>query len=79
MEGSARLLRCVTDQRGEKRSGAIASMGGDDARNSGWRRIVIEEHVTEREAVLEQIESSWSRQRRRPTAAEVDRWLEPGR
>ena len=42
-------------------------------------REVIEEHVTEREAVLEQIESSWSRQRRRPTAAEVDRWLEPGR
>jgi len=42
-------------------------------------REVIEEHVTEREAVLAQIEASWGKQRRRPTAAEVDRWLEAGR
>lgn len=42
-------------------------------------RDVIEEHVTEREAVLEQIEASWSELRRRPTATEVDRWLETGR
>jgi hypothetical protein len=42
-------------------------------------REVIEEHVAEREAVLEQIEASWGQQRRRPTAAEVDRWLETGR
>lgn len=42
-------------------------------------REVIEEHVSEREAVLDQIEASWSEQRRRPTAAEVDRWLETGR
>jgi plasmid stability protein len=42
-------------------------------------REVIEEHVTEREAVLGQIEDSWSGQRRRPTAAEVDRWLDTGR
>jgi plasmid stability protein len=42
-------------------------------------REVIEEHVTEREAVLEQIEASWGEQRRRPSAAEVDRWLEAGR
>jgi len=42
-------------------------------------RQVIEEHVTEREAVLAQIESSWGEQRRRPSAAEVDRWLETGR
>jgi plasmid stability protein len=42
-------------------------------------REVIEEHVSEREAVLEQIEASWGEQRRRPTAAEVDRWLETGR
>jgi hypothetical protein len=40
---------------------------------------VIEEYVTEREAVLEQIEASWSEQHRRPTAREVDRWLETGR
>jgi len=42
-------------------------------------RELIEEHVAERGAVLEQIEASWSEQRRRPTAAEVDRWLETGR
>jgi plasmid stability protein len=42
-------------------------------------RDVIEEHVAEREAVLAQIEAGWSQQRRRPTAAEVDRWLDAGR
>ena len=42
-------------------------------------REIVEEQVSEREAVLRQIEASWSRQRRRPTAAEVDRWLETGR
>ena len=42
-------------------------------------REVIEEHVGERQAVLDQIEASWTQQRRRPTAAEVDRWLETGR
>jgi plasmid stability protein len=42
-------------------------------------REVLEEHVAEREAVLRQIEASWSEQRRRPTAAEVDRWLDTGR
>ena len=42
-------------------------------------REVIEEHVAERQAVLAQIEASWVEQRRRPTAAEVDRWLDTGR
>jgi plasmid stability protein len=42
-------------------------------------RELIEEHVSERQAVLEQIEASWGNQRRRPTATEVDRWLETGR
>jgi plasmid stability protein len=42
-------------------------------------REIVEEQVSDREAVLRQIEASWSRQRRRPTAAEVDRWLEAGR
>lgn len=42
-------------------------------------REIIEEHVSERQAVLEQIEASWGGQRRRPTAAEVERWLESGR
>ena len=42
-------------------------------------REVIEEHVAEREAVLTQIEASWTEQHRRPTAAEVDQWLDAGR
>jgi plasmid stability protein len=42
-------------------------------------REIVEEQVSDREAVLRQIEASWSRQRRRPTAAEVERWLEAGR
>lgn len=42
-------------------------------------RQLIEEHVAEREAILEQIEASWGEQRRRPSAAEVDSWLEVGR
>ena len=42
-------------------------------------REVIEEHVAERESVLTQIEASWTEQRRRPTAAEVDQWLDAGR
>jgi plasmid stability protein len=42
-------------------------------------REVIEEHVAEREAVLTQIEASLTEQRRRPTAAEVDQWLDAGR
>ena len=41
-------------------------------------REVLEEHVTEREAVLRQIEAGWDEQRRRPTASEVDRWLDTG-
>jgi plasmid stability protein len=42
-------------------------------------REVIEDHVAEREALLDQIEAGWGEQRRRPTAAEVDRWLDTGR
>ena len=42
-------------------------------------RDLIEEHVTEREAILAQIEASWAEQHRRPTAAEVDLWLDADR
>jgi plasmid stability protein len=42
-------------------------------------RELIEEHVVERLAILEQIEASWGEQHRRPSAAEVDSWLEVGR
>ena len=42
-------------------------------------RELLEEHVAEREAVLKQVEALWRTQKRRPTAAEVDRWLDVGR
>ena len=42
-------------------------------------RELLEGYVAERRAVLLQIEASWSRQARRPTAAEVDAWLAIGR
>jgi len=42
-------------------------------------REVLEAHVAERRSVLEQIESAWARQARRPTAAEVDAWIGAGR
>ena len=42
-------------------------------------RDLIEGHVAERRAVLDQIEAGWSRQARRPTASEVDAWMGIGR
>ena len=42
-------------------------------------RELLEEYVTERSQVLRQIEDSWARQSRRPTAEEIDRWINAGR
>lgn len=42
-------------------------------------RELIEGHVAERRAVLDQIEAGWARQPRRPTAKEVDGWMQTGR
>jgi plasmid stability protein len=42
-------------------------------------RELLEESVGERLSVLEQIEASWGDQTRRPTAAEIDRWMNAGR
>jgi hypothetical protein len=42
-------------------------------------RELLEESVGERLSVLEQIEASWGDQTRRPTAAEIDRWMNVGR
>jgi plasmid stability protein len=42
-------------------------------------RELLEGYVAERRAVLDQIEAGWSRQTRRPTAAEIDAWLRVGR
>jgi plasmid stability protein len=42
-------------------------------------RALLEEHVTERGAVLKEIEASWKQQARRPTAREIDSWINAGR
>jgi hypothetical protein len=42
-------------------------------------RDLLEERINERRSVLTQIEESWKSQARRPTAREIDRWIESGR
>ena len=42
-------------------------------------REMLEERVADRTAVLQQIEASWSRQSRRPGAAEIEGWITTGR
>jgi plasmid stability protein len=42
-------------------------------------RAVLEEHVGDRQALLEQIERAWAQQARRPRAAEIDEWVRVGR
>ena len=42
-------------------------------------RELLEEHVAERSSVLKQIEASWEKQRRRPSAREIDGWIDTGR
>lgn len=42
-------------------------------------RELLEGYVTEREAILDQIEASWRQQARRPTADEIDAWMAVGR
>ena len=42
-------------------------------------RAVLEQHVGDRRALLEEIEKSWERQARRPNADEVESWIRTGR
>ncbi len=42
-------------------------------------RELIDTHISERSSVLDQIEASWSRQTRRPSAREIDSWITAGR
>jgi len=42
-------------------------------------RAVLEQHVGDRLALLDEIEQSWTRQTRRPTPREVERWIGVGR
>jgi plasmid stability protein len=42
-------------------------------------RELLEDYVTERRSILEQIEAGWAAQPRRPTAQQVDNWIGAGR
>lgn len=42
-------------------------------------RTIIGEYVGERQALLEQIESCWAEQSRRPAPEEIDTWIGTGR
>lgn len=42
-------------------------------------RAVLEQHVGDRLALLEEIEESWTRQARRPKPREVEAWIRVGR
>jgi hypothetical protein len=42
-------------------------------------RELINEYVGERLSVLNQVEAAWSKQARRPTAAEIEGWIAAGR
>ena len=42
-------------------------------------RELLEEYLAERSSVLKQIEASWDRQPRRPSAPEIDDWIKAGR
>lgn len=42
-------------------------------------RELLEEYVAERSSLLKQIEAGWDRQTRRPSAQEIDDWINAGR
>ena len=42
-------------------------------------RVLLELHVGDRLALLDDIEQSWTRQSRRPKARELDAWIATGR
>jgi plasmid stability protein len=42
-------------------------------------RNLLEDCVTERASVLKEIEASWEQQSRRPSATEIDSWINAGR
>ena len=42
-------------------------------------RAVLEQHVGDRLALLDEIEQSWARQTRRPKPREIEAWIGAGR
>ena len=42
-------------------------------------RDLLSQHMEQRGSVLKQIEAAWTRQKRRPSAKEVQSWINAGR
>jgi plasmid stability protein len=42
-------------------------------------RALLEQHVGDRLALLQEIEDAWARQGRRPRADEIESWIQSGR
>jgi len=42
-------------------------------------RELLEEHVADKNLVLDEIRAGWAKQSRRPTAGEVDSWIRTSR
>ena len=42
-------------------------------------RELLEGYVADRRSIVAEIEAGWAAQKRRPTAKQVDRWVEAGR
>ncbi len=61
----------------------VATLKGLAARNGRSMEQEVREllagYTAERRSVLGQLEEDWARQTRRPTAAEIDRWMAIGR
>ena len=42
-------------------------------------RELLDGYTAERQSILRQLDERWAQQTRRPTAAEIDRWMAIGR
>jgi plasmid stability protein len=59
---------------------SLKALAGENRRSMEQEvRALLEEYVGDRQALLEQIEASWKRQKRRTRAREVEGWIDAGR
>ena len=77
MIGMATLTIRNVPQRVVRRLKSLAKQ--QDSSMEQLVRDLLEEHAGERTSVLKQIEASYARQARRPTAEEIDTWISSGR
>lgn len=77
MKGTATLTIRNVPMRIVRGLKSLARRGGQSMEQEV--RDLLEAHVAERASVLKQIEASWPKQSRRPSAAEIDAWIASGR